>query len=576
MKFTKSTRFILIVIFIITIFTPVMIIMTVVPRFYRDEMIEDTHMLINNNLESISNNISSYLMDLQRLVTFPYFDKEVMSALKAKANIENEKKSLEENSDINRILKKILPNYLKISRKEFLSTIIINGDGSTLSWNRNQNVHLKENYNFLSQYWYNQAIQADGKPIFVGIHQPIYFSNSQNYRVFSIAKMIKDPYADKSLGVIFIDADTIIFEDIFKDLNFNVDSISLLLDEDGNLLYSSRPISDHMLNKLNNKASSIIENNEHFIANYKIVVPSKWTIGILLSDTQMQIKIRWIYIIGIIASIIALIVTFFIFQLLSKYYIVHPIKEMSKVMKEVEKGNLKARFISKKNNEISKLGYNLNRMIIKLNNLITKEYKLVLNQRNAEYRALQSQIQPHFLYNTLNGFLGLNRMGKNKILENSILNLTGMLRYTLNPKNITTIEEEFKFLEKYCSLQKLRFEDKMIVDIQYEKEVSDFEIPKLLIQPLVENAIIYCVEPSTQVCHIEVTAKKQFFEKKQFIVISIKDDGMGFDTNALKSPESIGLHNTKERLKLSYPKSSFHIFSKPNEGTSIIIQIPFS
>jgi two-component system, sensor histidine kinase YesM len=214
-------------------------------------------------------------------------------------------------------------------------------------------------------------------------------------------------------------------------------------------------------------------------------------------------------------------------------------------------------------------------MISQLNIMIDREFRAALNQKNAEFRALQSQIQPHFLYNTLNGFIGLNRLGDRKGLEKAILGLSGMLRYILDKGDWTTVKEELHFLQKYCDLQKLRFTERLHVQIQCNPEVEQWKVPKLLLQPLAENAIIHGVEPIERPCIVTIEAKGDKLADESYLLISIRDNGIGFDLK-IDSCEnnSIGINNVKERLKISFPSAQFEIKSQLGTGTEIEIRIP--
>ena len=484
----SSLRFILSLIFIISTILPVTIIIYIVPSYYKQQIVKETDMLVANNLESIANNILVYLSDLQKLATFPYFDKEIMAALIAK---ENNTTQGQKPSDY--IINEILPIYINMLRKEILSIVIINKNGSALYFNRNQNVDLINDYDFRAQEWYKKTIEENGNVVYIGSHRPDYFDYSTSLRVFSLARLIRHPYISQTPGVVLVDADTQIFADLFSNLQFSPGSISLLLDTEDNILFSSKPVSPGILAQVSNNSPFIKGETSNYNAVYKKVISSDWKIAVLVSDREIKKRIRLVYVVCIMASMITLFLTYFLFQMLTLFYIIRPIKEMSQVMKKVEEGDLEVRLKPRGSNEIATLGKNLNNMIEKLNELITRDYKLVISQKKAEYQALVSQIQPHFLYNTLNGFLGLNRLGKRKLLEESILNLTDMLRYTLTPGEYyqSTVENEFEFIEKYCTLQKLRFKEKMETLINCDESVKNLIIPKLLIQPLVENAVKY-------------------------------------------------------------------------------------
>jgi two-component system sensor histidine kinase YesM len=149
-----------------------------------------------------------------------------------------------------------------------------------------------------------------------------------------------------------------------------------------------------------------------------------------------------------------------------------------------------------------------------------------------------------------------------------------MLRYILTHKEWATISDEFLLLERYCELQKLRFQERLESVIYYDNEVARCKIPKLLLQPLVENAIIHGIEPSDNggILHASAT----FIDKndQHFLQILIKDNGVGFNPESVDDQTHVGLLNVRERLTLTYPYASFSITSKVGQGTIIIIEIP--
>jgi sensor histidine kinase YesM len=189
---------------------------------------------------------------------------------------------------------------------------------------------------------------------------------------------------------------------------------------------------------------------------------------------------------------------------------------------------------------------------------------------DAEYRALQSQIEPHFMYNVLNGFVALNRMGDRAGLEMSIHAFRDMLRYTVEHGTWATVAEEFEFLERYCRLQKLRFEERLSYSFDLEEAVAGLPIPKLLVQPLLENAILHGVEPSPAPASVAVSARPE----EGALVIEVADDGRGCDSSSIRERQGIGLGNVRERLALLYARSSLELEGRPGSGFRSRIRIP--
>lgn len=573
MRFSYSLRYKLMILFILCIVIPILILSFVMPYYYQYLLARETRILTASTLTAVTQNISTYLDDLERLTIVPYLNEDIMFAIKLKASGEYQHTDEYTRLLADRALNSTLPNFLQNTRKDILGFIVCTFDGSVFAAWKDDFASITADDLLPSREWYQDAVKADGKVAFIGSHSLDYFSSPKVTRVFSVARLIKDPNTRKPLAVIMANADTSIFKQMVDKINFNVSSIISVFDHKGYLLYSNKPLTDNIQNQIKNNSSIVKGHQDSYVLVAKNIDPANWKIVVLLSNSELTSRVNWMYTIGILFAMGGLCITFILFLLLSQK-IVNPFKRMVSVMQKVEQGNLNVQFQGGGKDEIAQLGDALNHMILTLNELINREYRAVLNQRTAEYHALQSQIQPHFLYNTLNGFIGLNRLGDRKTLEKAIFSLTGMLRYILEHDDWATIAEEFLFLERYCKLQKLRFEERMSVHIQYDPKISNYKIPKLLLQPIVENAVIHGIEPLDRPCTIDICAELKQQEQQSVLTISIQDDGAGFNMDSQCIESNIGLSNIKERLKLAYKESNLYIESQIDLGTRVMIEIP--
>ncbi|MCF7944758.1 MAG: histidine kinase [Spirochaetia bacterium] len=198
------------------------------------------------------------------------------------------------------------------------------------------------------------------------------------------------------------------------------------------------------------------------------------------------------------------------------------------------------------------------------------KYAELIKKGEAEYQALQSQVQPHFIYNVLNGIIGLNRMGAKQDLETTIIELKDMLRYTQDSRTESTISEEFSFVENYFQLQKLRFGDRITYSLHIDEGLEQVKIPRLLLQPLAENAVIHGIEPmDNQKGHIQLEAFNTLEDSRMVVTISISDNGVGCDLDDLQELEHIGIGNVKKRFKYAFPNAAFNVKSSPGKGTEV-------
>jgi sensor histidine kinase YesM len=576
LKIAKSLRVKLTILYLLTTVVPLVITVFAMPGYYENVITQNSRTLTAATLDSLSHNIDLYLEDLDNLTLAPYFNDQVMSALKLKASQGYDLASASQQLATNQALSITLPNILSNTRNDVLSTIVLPYDGSVFVAGRYNPWNPVTDYPFAEQAWFKAAVSADGAAVFVNPHPQDYLATPFSTPVFSVARLIKDPDTDRHLAVVMADADArVVLQDIIGGVRLNVSSIIAILGSDGQLLSSSQALSSGVVQAIAHGQANIEDERDTYIPNSKAVGVSGWRVVVLLSRSDIEAQLRWMYIAGGFFAIGGLCVTLLLFFVLSRW-IVTPFQQLMQAMKSVQKGNLHTRFAVKGEDEIAHLGNAFNAMILQLNEMIEREYVMTLKQRNAEYRALQSQIQPHFLNNTLNGFLGLNRLGERKTLEGAIIALSGLLRYVLNSEQWVPIKEEFLFLQRYCDLQTLRFRDKMTCTLEYDDALTDFKIPKVLLQPLVENAIIHGIEPADHSCQLRVCAHTTPAEdaKMPSVLIVIEDDGLGFATSSSGSGTGVGLANVRERLKMAYEDASLTIVSEVAKGTRVVIEIP--
>ncbi|WP_261305152.1 cache domain-containing sensor histidine kinase [Paenibacillus andongensis] len=544
------------------------------PSYYLNLIKEQESSLLEGTLTALTFDIQTYLDDLERMTVTPYLNNEVMRALKLKSTFQWQLLTPYEQYEAEEMLNKTLPNYLKNMRKDILGTILLPMDGTVyITPPGSYSDQIVKGFPFAQQDWYMKALKADGNVAFTGVHKQNYLTAGAE--VFSVARLIKDPDSSRPLGIIMADADTVLLDQMMKGIRLSKGSIVVILDDNNQLIYANQAISQDMVSQVALGNRKVMDVKEPYSVVRETISRSKWVIAILSPEAYIQSHLQRVYWLGFAFASSGLLIALFLYFTVS-HWIVTPFKQMILVMKRVQRGDMNTLYRVRGNDEISQLGMNLNTMISKLGELIDREYKAVLGQRNAEYRALQSQIQPHFLYNTLNGFIGLNRTGQTMQLERAILSLSGMLRYTLEHNDWAQLQEEIDFINKYCGLQQVRFADKIQVHISCDPDALSILIPKLLLQPMIENAIIHGIEPSDHICELRMDIQIQTLlekgEEEEVIMIRITDNGVGFDSSIAQ--EGLGIRNVRERLQLSFAGASMILQSKRDGGTSVQILIP--
>lgn len=278
-----------------------------------------------------------------------------------------------------------------------------------------------------------------------------------------------------------------------------------------------------------------------------------------------------------------------IIMLLFSYYIplsiTNPIRELSKVTDQVAKGDFSVRSEVREGKEVSMLSDSLNSMIDKINELLEQVTKEQTRLRKAEFELLQSQINPHFLYNTLDAIVWLAEAGEQKKVVSMVGSLSEFFRTSLNQgKDIISIREELQHVKSYLEIQQVRYMDIMEYEIQVPGELEQYLIPKITIQPIVENALYHGIKNKRGVGKIRIYAKKE----QDLFAIIVEDNGIGISEERLlevregirgKTPTNkdiYGLYNVNERICLNFgEKYGISIESIYGEKTVVSIMLPY-
>lgn len=264
--------------------------------------------------------------------------------------------------------------------------------------------------------------------------------------------------------------------------------------------------------------------------------------------------------------------------------ITKPIKDLSEVTNQVANGDLTVRSDVDAGAEIKVLGDSLNSMIDKINELLNQVTEEQIRLKNAELELLQAQINPHFLYNTLDAIVWLAESGEQEKVVSMVGSLSDFFRTCLSKgKEVVTIREELLHVKSYLSIQHVRYQDIMEYEINIPQELNEQSIPKMTLQPLVENALYHGIKNKRGKGNITISG--EVFD--DYFVLYVKDNGIGMAPDRLtevknslleKSPSGkgvYGLYNVNERIKLKFgDRYGISIESTYNEGSSISVKLP--
>lgn len=261
-----------------------------------------------------------------------------------------------------------------------------------------------------------------------------------------------------------------------------------------------------------------------------------------------------------------------------------PIARISRVTDQVAKGNLSVRAAAESGAEARMLSDSLNAMIDKINELLDQVTTEQIRLRKAEFELLQAQINPHFLYNTLDTIVWLAEAGDQKRVVSMVGNLSDFFRTSLNQgKDIISIREELAHVRSYLEIQQVRYQDILRYEITVPEDIYEYKIPKITIQPLVENALYHGIKNKRGQGTITVSGKRN----ENGFVLYVRDNGIGMTQERLKEvragiqklsytgKEIYGLYNVNERIRLNFGETyGISIESTYGEGTCVSISLP--
>ena len=258
--------------------------------------------------------------------------------------------------------------------------------------------------------------------------------------------------------------------------------------------------------------------------------------------------------------------------------ITSPIRSMLDFCKELSRGNLSVRIFDEHKDELSDLSKSMNHMADTIWHLMEQQKDQEKKKREMELQMLQYQLNPHFLFNTLNSLRFVAAMHKDQIVSDGIQALSSLLQNTLTNKNeYITIKEELENLQNYFSILRIRYAG----SFEYSFHVEDDElltclVPKLILQPLAENSVMHGSSDDGSVMEIQIT----LWEENGHIVIELNDDGKGFEVTQEslaphKERRKIGISNVNDRIQLNFGREyGLHIDSHPGEGTTCTLTLP--
>lgn len=501
------------------------------------------------------------------------------------------------NSDIQSLLK---TKYKNETDKNFLNkSLLSNVADETMMFEEVDLIGLYDTEDVRVNI--RRSVNSRNYPFFNTLRPNIYDKSGKvTWRVeqslITANRMIYDVNADKmnTIGYLTMSMDKSYLQDRIQKFNPAEERHLIILDRQNNLVVSNSDDEEvkRVKSWVSNPENTSVEKDSFIeIPKYGKMLVSEytsnltgWKIISLVSLNEISqgpaMIGKTIFLIGIAAIIIGII-----FIWISTNSIVKPLNKLSIVMDEVEKDNFNAQVETDRIDELGRVGDSFNRMMNKINTLISDIYQKDINEKDAQLRALRAQINPHFLYNTLDAINWMAQFGKSDDVSKMTVSLSRLLKTSIkNNQELIRLEEEINYINDYMTIQKIRFQDRINYSINIDPEANDCLVPKLILQPIVENAMIHGLEKKIGGGYLFING----YMKDNKLHIQIIDNGAGMDGDTLqalsagsyvhhdeKQGTGNGILNVQNRIKLLFGEEhGLKIESNMNVGTLFELILP--
>ncbi|QMV42404.1 sensor histidine kinase [Cohnella cholangitidis] len=485
------------------------------------------------------------------------------------------------------------------SRNDIVGIHIVTYRGKVYSFDRSVGAAVRA---YPQEQWFTELKRSTGEMKWLGVYPDSLMSDNINRPVFAFGRQLFEFTALKRIGIVLIETDADSIVTALSNASLGPGSSVIIRGQDGNDIIRTNPTQDvtdtvppEWPGALKDDEVILREREDALITAARISTADWTVIGITpKQDLKLELKETQRFIMTVIIVLVAAAIALATF--ISRSFS-SPFKRLIQQMKQVELGNFKGQVHVQSYQELNVLVGSFNRMVHQMDELIERIKLASISEKNAQLKALQSQVNPHFLFNTLDMIYWMLDERENDRLGKVILALSQLFRYSSDWKEASRVplRRELEQLRHYLSIIEVRLGGRAQTLIEVEERWLDIEVPKMILQPIIENAVKYGLEPLNRPGTLRIRSKAQ----DDNLTIIVEDNGVGIDEDTLDalsrslsdSPLSdlgqetladmssdragIGLENVHRRIRLMFGDSyGIRVESNPNLGTTVIVTIP--
>ncbi|MDD4710342.1 MAG: sensor histidine kinase [Eubacteriales bacterium] len=480
-------------------------------------------------LNQVSGNLDRYVRDLNMLSMMPLAEEGILEILRNRNGQAPTFVTMDEQLTVNRF-----HTAMMFERSEIKGYLLFCLDGTLFA---NTEHDRKNTWKTAEENWTTYAKQAEGDMVFVPRNKPVYYTTASE-EIISVVRLLRDPMTLQGIGYVKIDLYSegfrrILYPSDTESTKFYVYTASNELIYPDTLERESFVLEDGLLEVEGRKCQASSVSSRRSGLSIFLLYPFDVLQKDALDIQQVLLSL----------SLISLILSIVVSVAISDH-ITKPLRILYADMIAFGEGNLSLRTEIKTNDEIGTLASGFNKMADRIQNLVIENYQIELNRREAEIMLLQSQMNPHFLYNILET-ISMSAMSHNDLgTSDIVVKLGKMLRYSISaPQELVKLRNEVQFCEDYLDLQIMRLEDRLSYEINLNAEMEDCLVPKLILQPFVENVVMHALEDAP--VHLWITALIQW----DSLLLLIKDNGSGISEEKQRQIEESMYANDTELIR---------------------------
>lgn len=550
-------------------------------RLTVDAAEQNSQVYIQEIMRQVNTNIQSYIDNMENISLLALTNKDVTYYISSNSFI-----SKSDSRPYEKRISDLFQNIL-YSRNDIASIMVFGYNGRTVSDRRitalNPNIDPKQ------QSWYIDAQKMNGKSIVSPPHIQNVIRGEYRW-VISLSRELKSNDGITPEGIFVVDLNLSVIDEMCSQIYLGKKGYVFIVDGTGNiiyhpqqqLLYSSLATEEipQVLSTSSGQSFTVDDTKGKRIYSVQDTGLGWKIVGVTYSDdliankSSIQHSILLYALLGIGISIVI--------SLLLSLHLTKPIKRLQRDMKQVELGNFHIQTSLEEDNEINQLGQSFNVMVNEIKHLMDETVQNSEQKRKAELLLLHAQINPHFLYNTLDSIIWMAEQEKHEEVVDMTSALAKMFRASITrDQELVSIRVEIEHIRQYLFIQKMRYREQLDYEFDIPSHVLHYKTVKILLQPFIENAIYHGIRSKTTPGMIYISA----WQEEDQLIFEVRDNGLGMTAERLaeviqgtvttNTQHGIGIGNVNERIQLYFGTSyGMTMTSVLGEGTVVTIRVP--